>query len=251
MKTLVRPLIRVARSAVAISALALLMASTAVASGGSSIATAPTLEPGQLIAGGGLQQEFWRVQLASGDRITFLAELSGPVFRNYAFTLYPPAVTDFNLRSAASANELIATHGKNELFLTAPFSGLGTLDICEGAILPEKPCGVAAADIIQNLEAQADPYSFTATIAHATTLAVSAPTLARRGARVTVRATVSSPAGVPQGSCVIAGRAVPVTGGRCSARIRLGHGHRQTLKVAFVPADGWQDASGHRTIRLL
>ncbi len=230
--------------------LTLLSPGSAQASGGGSIATAPMLGLGQVTAGGGLQQEFWRIALSSGDRITFLADLSGPVFKNYAFTLYPPTVTDYNLRSADAANELIATGGKNELFLTAPFSGLGTLDICEGSILATTPCGRAAADFVQNLEGQADPYSFTATIAHATTLAISAPTLAKQGSRVTVRATVSSPAGVPQGTCLIAGKPAPVTSGRCSGHVHLGHGHRQRIGVEFVPDAGWQAASGHRTIRL-
>jgi hypothetical protein len=231
--------------------LVLLLPGSAQASGGGSIATAPMLGLGQVTAGGGLQQEFWRVALYSGDRITFLADLSGPVFKNYAFTLYPPTVTDYNLRSADAANELIATNGKNELFLTSPFSGLGTLDICEGSILATTPCGRAASDFVQNLEGQADPYSFTATIAHATTLAISAPTLARRGSRITVRATLNSPAGVPQGNCLISGKPYPVTGGQCTGRVRLGHAHRQTIHVEFVPDDGWQASVGHRTIRLV
>ena len=36
---------------------------------------APPLAYGQVAAGGGLQQEFWHLQLYSGDRVTFLADL--------------------------------------------------------------------------------------------------------------------------------------------------------------------------------
>lgn len=238
-----------ALAAVAV-ALALALAPGAAASGGTSIADAPTLALGQVTAGGGQQQEFWRAALYSGDQITFLADLTGPEFKNYAFTLYDPSVTDYSLRNAEAANELIATFGKNQLFLSSPFTGLGTLDICEGAILATKPCGQAAADFVQNLEAQADPYSFTATITHATNLVIAAPTIARQGSSVMVRATVRSPAGVPQGNCLIQRHLEPLVAGQCSRRLRLGHGRRLSVRVAFVPDDGWQARSGHRTIRI-
>ncbi|HTD09925.1 MAG TPA: hypothetical protein VK680_13635 [Solirubrobacteraceae bacterium] len=237
-----------------ISVGALLLASTAAASGGSSVAGAPTLAWGQLTAGGGLEQEFWHLQLYSGDRITFLAELgSNPQYgtREYGFTLYSPSVTDYNLRDAGAANEAALSAGKNEFTLTSPFSGVGTLDVCEGLVESSQPCGELAVDIITPLVKQADPYSFTATVTHATSLLVSAPTLARRGSTVAVRASVQSPAGTPQGRCLIQGRLASLVGGRCSRRLRLAHGCKQTIRVEFVASEGWQAASSDRTVRLL
>jgi hypothetical protein len=238
----------------AISVGALLLPSTAAASGGNSIVGAPTLAWGQVTAGGGVEQEFWHLQLYSGDRITFLAELgSNPEYgtREYGFTLYSPSITDYNLRDAGAANEAALSAGKNEFSLTSPFSGIGTLDVCEGVVESSQPCGELAVDIITPLVKQADPYSFTASVIHATALTIVAPTIARRGSTITVQATVSSPAGVPSGNCLIARRLEPVTSGRCGRRIRLGRGSRQTVPVTYVPEAGWQAAAGHRTVRLV
>jgi hypothetical protein len=234
-------------------AVSLLAASAAHASGGESIASAPAVVYRQVMAGGGLEQEFWRMQLYSGDKITFLADLgSNPEYgtREFGFTLYSPSVTDYNLRDASASNEAALNAGKNEFFLKSSFSGVGTLDICEGLVESSRPCGQLAVDIITPLVKQADPYSFTATVRHATSLAISAPTIARRGANATIRANLSSPAGTPQGNCLIQRHLVPTVAGRCALRVRLGHGHAQTVRVAFVPDDGWQPASGRRTIRL-
>jgi hypothetical protein len=232
--------------------LAVLPAS-AFASGGSSIASAPPLTYGEVAAGGGLQQEFWHLQLYSGDKVTFLADLgSNPEYgtREYGFTLYAPTVTDYNLRNASASTEAAPSSGKNEFVLKSPFSGVGTLDICEGNVESSSPCGELGVDIITPLTRQADPYSFTATVTHATSLEVSAPTLARGGSRVTIRASVQSPAGTPGGSCLIQKHLVSLVAGRCALRLRL-HGSTQKIGVVFVPSDGWQAASGHRTVRLL
>lgn len=251
MKTIIR--LGACAAGVATAAVALI-AATALASGGGSVAAAPMLAYGQVVAGGGLEQEFWRLPLYSGDRITFLAELgSNPEYgtREYGFTLYSPSVTDYNLRDAGASNEAALSAGKNEFTLTSPFSGVGTLDVCEGLVESSQPCGELAVGIITPLVKQADPYSFTATITHTTSLLISVPTLARRGSIAIVRASVQSPAGAPQGSCLIQGRLVTLTGGKCVKRVRLGLGRRQTIRVSFVPDDGWQAGSGHRTIRLL
>jgi hypothetical protein len=235
--------------------LALAMLPTAAsASGGSSIASAPTLAYGQVAAGGGLQQEFWHLQLYSGDKLTFLADLgSNPEYgtREYGFTLYSPSVSDYNLRDATASAEVAPSSGKNEFVLKSPFSGAGTLDICEGVVESTRPCGQLGVDVVTLLTGQADPYSFTATVTHATSLEVSAPTLAQSGSRVTIRASVQSPAGTPEGSCLVQKHLVPLVGGRCALRLRLGHTGKQKIGVAFVPNDGWQAASGHRTVRLL
>jgi hypothetical protein len=231
---------------------ALTSTSSAIASGGGSIASAPMLGYGQVTAGGGAEQEFWHLQLFSGDKITFIANLGGkPYLNEYAFTLYSPSITDYNLREAKASTEAALNGGQNEFVLTSPFSGLGTLDVCQGNVEASRPCGELAVDIITPLSKQADPYSFTASVVHATALTISAPTIARRNSTITVRATVSSPAGVPGGNCLIAKRLEPLVNGRCIRRIRLGRGSKQTVPVAFVPEDGWQATAGHRTIRVV
>jgi hypothetical protein len=215
---------------------ALVLAPSAAASGGSSIADAPALAYGQVSAGGGLEQEFWRVALYSGDKITFLANLEGEPFREYGFTLYGPAVTDYNLRSAGSSDEAALSGGKNEFFLKAPFSGTGTLDVCQGLVENTQPCGQLAVDIITPLLKQAEPYSFTATVTHATSLQITAPTLARPGAIVTVRASVNSPAGTPQGSCLIQGRVAPVAGAPGACGSATGAGRRSRSRSSPMTA---------------
>jgi hypothetical protein len=228
----------------------LAVVSVARASGGESIASAPTVVYGQVMAGGGMRQEFWRMHLYGGDRVTFIADLGvEPQIlggsQEYGFTLYDPSVTDYNIRNVSPATEAAPIGGKNEFTIQSPFSGLGTLDVCQGNILADDPCGSW-----WDLDPQADPYSFTATVRHATSLTVSAPTIARSGASVTIRASASSPAGTPQGTCLIQKRLAPLVAGRCSRRIRLGHGRRALVHIAFVPDDGWQAASGHRTIHI-
>ncbi len=240
------------RSAIAICALLAIMATVPAstqASGGTSIADAPTLAYGQVTAGGGLEQEFWRLQLSSGDKVTFTADLGenpeyGP--REWGFVLYAPSVTDYTIRDANAADQAASRPGKNEFSLKSPFSGQGTLDICEGGEPFLRPCGME-----EVLAPHADPYSFTATVTHATSLQITAPTLARRGSSITVRASVESPAGTPQGSCLIKGRLTALTSGHCAQRTRLGHGRKQTIGVEFVGDEGWESASGSRTIRLL
>jgi hypothetical protein len=244
-------LARQLRSAIAICALLALPATvpaSSQASGGTSIADAPTLAYGQVTAGGGLEQEFWRLQLYSGDKVTFIADLGeNPEFsREWGFALYAPLVTDYTIRGASAADQAESRPGKSGFFVKSPFSGQGTLDVCEGGLLFKNPCGMQ-----EVLAPHADPYSFTATVTHATSLRISAPTLARSGSSVTVRASVESPAGTPQGSCLIGGRLTALTSGKCAKRVRLGHQRRQTITVRFVGDEGWESTSGNRTIRLL
>ncbi len=232
-----------ASSGVAVLVAALLLAVTANASGGSSIATAPELPLGQLVAGGGQQADFWRIQLFAGDRITFKASFPSI----YEFSLYAPSVDDFSYANANSVanNPGNAASGMTEFTFTSPFTGLGTLAVCED-VVSESGCGGGSYP-----KESMDAYTFTATIAHATNLTISVPTIARRRSTVTIRATISSPAGVPQGNCLIQNQLEPLKGGYCSQRLRLGRGRKQTVAVSFVPEDGWLGAEGHRTVRLV
>jgi hypothetical protein len=224
-----------------LACLALLLVTPAlsVASGGETIGDAPPLNLGTVETGGAHFIDFWRVQLYQGDVITFDADLS-----NYdagtIFDLFAPSVNEYTLshtQAAAATGRLPAE--KQQFTLTSPFTGMGTLSVCQ----TESPdCTVGGF--------KENPYTFTASVTHAVSLAVSAPILARPRSRVTVSAVVQSPAGSPQGACLIQGIEAPLTGGHCARRVRLGRTGRQTVRVSFVPDDGWQEASGARHIRL-
>ena len=66
--------------------------------------------------------------------------------------------TDYNIRNLSAATEAAPIGGKNEFTIQSPFSGLGTLDVCQGNLLADDPCGSW-----WDLDPKADPYSFTAT----------------------------------------------------------------------------------------
>jgi hypothetical protein len=218
--------------AAATSAL-LALPAVSLASGGSSIATAPMLNYGSVEAGGGVTNEFWRLPVTQGDHLTF--DIDGGTDTNQLFDFIPldPSVTDYTAREHDGDYLEPIRDGKTQRTWTAPFTGTGTLWVMSA---------------IQPLPVY--PYTFTATVTHATTLVISAPTLARRGTAITVRGSVRSPAGTPEGSCLIAGRAAPVTDGQCTAHLRLGRGRHQGIHVSFVPDEGWQAASASHTIRL-
>lgn len=218
--------------------------------GGRSIAGAPQLVYGQLEAGGGTPDEFWRIATYGGDQLTL--RIDWGVDTLGMIEIYPPSVDDYTLTEAKPVgfwqNDGNEGGGKRQYVFTIPFTGNGTLAICErnGGSCDENP----SSSFDQSLS---DPFSFTVTDAHATGLSVSAPRLARRRSTVTVTGHVQSPAGVPQGSCLFPhDRVVPLTSqGVCAGRVRLGGGHRQSVRVEFVGDDGWQSASARRTIRLL
>ncbi len=245
MRTIIRLGTCAAGLAIATSVAALLLASAAAASGGTSIASAPPLPlGGALETGGGKRGEFWRMQLYGGDRVTIDMELSGGEYPADLF-LIAPSINDFTLQGSTPTLDLKARIGKSQNIMQAPSTGLWTLDICQQTV------GSVCTNDGEYFGSAAEPYSFTATVTHATSLRVSAPTLARRASSVTVRATVQSSTGTPQGNCLIQGAVVALAGGQCAKRIRLGHGRRQIIRVSFVPNDGWQASSGHRTIRVV
>jgi hypothetical protein len=155
-------------------------------------------------------------------------------------------VTDYTLRTTRPTLDAEAAIGKSESVLRIPATGLWTLDICQQDI--GRYCTKFDGDYFGSTAA---PFTFTATVAHATTMTLKAPAVATRGARITVTARVQSPAGEPHGTCIIAGRAIPVVTGICRLRIRLGHGARKIVSASFVPDDGWQKSSSRRTVRLV
>jgi hypothetical protein len=219
----------------ATSLLVLLLPSGAQASGGGSIAEAPVLPVGTLVSGGGQPwQQYYRLSLYSGDTLTLDLEMpqAGACPAALILSLYQPQVSDYQIEAARPVDSTgWVEPGKHEYTWTSPFTGAGALQAsgCTNGIAP---------------------FNLIASAVHRTAITVHAPTLAKRGSVVTLSAVVQSPAGVPQGTCLILGRAAPVVSGRCSGHVRLGHGHRQVVRVEFVPGDGWQATSGHRTIRL-
>jgi hypothetical protein len=226
--------------AVALAAGALvLVPSAATAAGGNSIAAAVPITYGQEEVGGGQGYgEFWRMPVTMGDLVTFDVDVATDGSDSWTdFRPLPPATNDYTL-SSDTDDGLGEMPGKHQLTWTAPSSGDWIL-------------WVSLWRNFNNDNGGPSPYTFIATIAHATTLKLTAPTLAKRGSTVTVRGTVTSPAGVPQGSCLIAGHPAPVSSaGICFGHVRVGTTSRSVVSVSFVANDGWQDATAKRSIRL-
>jgi hypothetical protein len=228
-------------------AVVVLCPAASLASGGSSIASAPTLVYGQLENGGGTHDEYWHLQTYAGDKLTMDIDFGSNNLGT--IDVWAPAVTDYTIKQAQAYWSKVSDGyelGKFQFHITSPFTGLNTMAICArngGDCNPATSGGI-------NTYILTEPFSFTITDAHQTSLAITAPRLARRGATITVRAAVRSSAGTPEGACLIQGAEAPLAAGQCSKRVRLGHGRRQTIRVSFVPDDGWQPTSGRRTIRL-
>jgi hypothetical protein len=215
----------------------LIMPTPSFAASGNPIAEAPTIQYGALEAGGGrIGCEYWRLPTYVGDRLTFRwQDIAGEYGPNV--NLYSPVVEDATIRTATPVSSQDTHGGANLLEYTAPFTGLATVQVMANTSCSEYD--------------QIATYTFTANVTHAVSLTVTAPLLARPRSVVTIAATVQSVAGTPAGACLIQGAEAPLTGGRCSRRLRLGRSRRaQTVHVSFVPADGWQEASGERRIRL-
>ena len=210
----------------------LLTPGASLAAGGTSIATAPTISYGALEAGGGVEDEFWRMPVSAGDIVTF--DIEEGTGGGIDFRLLSPSINDYTVHQH-NEDGLDPTGGKSQETWRSPFTGIGTLWV------------VNWRDGSGNLE----NFTFIATLTHATSLAISAPSLARRGSTITVHARVSSPAGTPEGACLISGEEATLSAGVCSKRVRLRNGTKQTIHVSFVPNDGWQAASSNRTIHLL
>jgi hypothetical protein len=214
----------------------LLLPSAALASSALPIAEAPTIQYGASETGGGhIGCEYWRLPAYAGDKVTLRWQDIEGEYNPTAY-LFGPTVEDATIRTAAPLSSHGTEGGANLLTFTVPFTGLGVLQVMANTSCFEY-------DRIAS-------YTFTATDAHAVSLAISAPLLAHPRSVVSVSATVGSVAGTPEGACLIQGYAAPLTGGRCTRRVRLGRSGRQTIRVSFVPAGGWQEATGSRHIRL-
>jgi hypothetical protein len=217
---------------------------SAMAAGGRDIASAPGVAYDQLMMGGGQQQEFWRLPVTAGDRLTLRYEKSPGGRYQYVY-IFDPSVDDYRLRDAQPVHTERAEEGKSEFIWTAPFTGSAVLLICQKGDY-YLFCGQHE----QYTGVTASAFSFVGSLEHQTAVLLrSIPRLVRsRTQRIRLGARVQSPAGEPRGSCAVdrvgGGRAreltiTPVVGGACSALVRTGRYGRTRFRVRFLPEDGW------------
>jgi hypothetical protein len=238
---------------------AVLASAPALAAGGTSIAAAPTITPGVLQSGGGQSQEFWRMQLFAADRLTVRADNSATdrdsLNGGTSFELYAPSVDDYRLPAAQPLNgdhNALLKDGKAEFSLTAPFTGLGIIDVCFST--RNNACPVAGSP-------PAPAFSFTAAVTHLASLTIGPlPSVRKRGAKLRLTARIQSPAGTPSGVCEfrpVGGHGATGAGpvatrdGTCAASVGVGRGGRVRYRVRFTGDDGWSnDAALTRRIRV-
>jgi hypothetical protein len=160
------------------------VASAAAVAGSPNIAGAQTIVSAQQNTGDETDP-FFRVQMSLNDRMTTDITFGSDNLCTESAYLYSPSVTDFTLFNATPSRTFTfdcVGDTQYQWSWTSPFSGLGTLDI---------PSGQQA-------------YTFTTTIRHGTTTALSPLVPVRRlGSLVRLSAKVTSPAGTPVGFCEV------------------------------------------------
>jgi hypothetical protein len=166
--------------------------------GGADIASAPILPIGQQITGGRqsqqgeTSQDYWRVMLKAGDRLTI--DYSGfDGDHSVNLCLLAPSVTDYTLNSAnCLANDSVGVGGKDEFSYLTPLAGAFILDVGDGDFDNTE-------DLVYELTARVS-HALAVSLSLATKALVAAgrtSTLTRSG---TVTLLVSSPAGaIPPG----------------------------------------------------
>ena len=211
------------------------------------MAAAPELPLGQLVTGGGTTADAWKVNLFAGDQVTLRGDFSSYGFQ---FELYPPGVDDYTVRTTDAAVWEKFSQGPTEVTFAAPFTGLGSVLICQytGA-----DCGYR---LVQPQWAANSPtYSFTLTTTHKTGVVISGslPGQVTPKKAISLSASVQSPAGAPTGVCNferLIGRrkatllgTVPVSGGQCAGTVNAGRRGTVKFRVSFVGDSGWQASS--------
>jgi hypothetical protein len=222
--------------------------------GGTTIASAPTLAFGQPQDGiGGTNigntftggHNFWRMQVFAGDAITGVGSVaSANGCGTNQVSLYDPSVTDATLPKATAVFRSGALfQGSCESlrfgwrWTHVPFTGLGTLWM--------------------GISSEAPTFTFTARVSHRSLVRL-APVprhLASPGAKMRLRATVTSLAGTPSGLCAFdrrarghkrwqrVRRAVVGATGSCRSRIAGGAIGSVQFRVRFIPDPGWLSSS--------
>jgi hypothetical protein len=163
---------------------ALACAGAAIATGGTTVANAPVVQPGQayfgntataaIDAGWWNGYEFWRIDLLTGDSLTVNFEnTDGTVKGINVVYLYGPSATDYNLSpEVTGAQPNGSFHG--QLQYEASAGGRYTLDFESAIYTPT--------------DAYMGPYQFVAYVKHVVVLSASPKKLPRSGTlRVLVR----------------------------------------------------------------
>lgn len=214
---------------------ALLVPPSAQAAGGDSIATAPVVQPGVVMAGISEETQFWRIDTFSGDRLDFnWTTIRGNdcCSSNPVVYLLDPEIDDssFDSLDQAAVHSDDLAPGPHRFSLTAPFAGPTTIAVNPGY----------------------DPtYTFTVSVAHATSLTLAPMRHLAKTPRTPLEVTgiVRSSAGVPVGSCTfdrIGGKGAPQSAtapvdaaGRCTATMTTGRRGRVRYRVRYIPDNGW------------
>lgn len=121
------------------------------------IATAPSMSLGPAESGGGGPIDFWRLQLAGGQKVRFA--VTYPKGNGYEFELYPPRTTDASFPNAhpVAAAQTNPEVGTADLTLRAPRAGSFVFVVCENT----SPCTIVDEGGGTN---PMNPYTFTPTL---------------------------------------------------------------------------------------
>lgn len=113
--------------------LASVLAATSLAAGGTSVANAPVVASGKQNFGNtanmprdrnGYHNEYWRLQLVSGDAVTINHGVASAQAR-YLLCWWPVGVTDFNIYNTSSSGcDEPDANGKSQLTFSAPRTGV-------------------------------------------------------------------------------------------------------------------------------
>ena len=157
---------------------ALLVATSAYAGGGNSIATAPAVVPGQQefgnTEGASKLGQFWLLNVTAGDSVVIDWEAQG----RKELALNPLGTTDFNVETVQGiAQDENGANGKAELTYTTTSTGTIPLQFLP---FSSQPSG---------------PYNFTAYLTHA--LSVGLPRVGSLRSRGTLNISVHNPEGGP------------------------------------------------------
>jgi hypothetical protein len=156
-------------------------ASTSASNAASTIAAAPDLPIGALVASGWVEPgfadgldygEFWRVPMNAGDKLTLDATETGcDEGAALGFEIFAPSVTDFTVRNA-NAGASGGADGHGEFTFVAPSSGPWILFV--------NGCDSTSYDVLASMKER-------------TLISIQAPHLGQPHARIVIRGQIASP----------------------------------------------------------